>query len=533
MIMSVDEQQVPPQARIKKSSSISMVWFIPILALALGAWLVYKNEHDQGPLITITFDAATGIEAGKTKIKYKDVDLGIVETIDIKEDLSGIIVSARMNKETAPFLNENTKFWVVKPRVGLEGVSGLNTLLSGAYIGIDSSEDGKPTKTFVGLENPPPRENTVAGASISLQAENPGSLHKGSPIYFKQFPVGQIDSVKLSEEFSNVVIKAFIEAPYDQLINKNSNFWNVSGITAELSANGISVELQSIESLISGGIAFDSPVVRDDEVFDATDVVFRLYDNKQSVGQVTYTDKDFYILNFDQSIRGLNVGAPVDYRGIEIGRVVSIDTQFDEAADEVYIPILIEIEPGRIGITSKDSDNTTEQDMMEFQRIIDEGFRAKLQTGNFLTGQLFVSVDFFPNAEKAKADFFNGYPQIPTISDDLGEITTNVTEILEKVNKLEIEKIVDNLDQAITELRQLIGDTDSKIISVLNGIDRTMMQSRKLMQGLDEDSITRYELNTLIKEMQEAARSVRTLVETIEENPSSVIFGKSKQGERQ
>ena len=144
--MSSENQELHPKANVKKAGSVSMVWFIPILALALGAWLVYKNEHDQGPLITITFDAATGIEAGKTKIKYKDVDLGIVETIDIKEDLSGVIVSARMNKGTMLLLNENTKFWVVKPRVGLEGVSGLNTLLSGAYIGIDSSEDGQTHK---------------------------------------------------------------------------------------------------------------------------------------------------------------------------------------------------------------------------------------------------------------------------------------------------------------------------------------------------------------------------------------------------
>ena len=531
--MSDVDQQIPAQAKIKKSSSISMVWFIPILALALGAWLVYKNEHDQGPLITITFDTATGIEAGKTKIKFKDVDLGSVETIDIKDDFSGIVVSARMNKETAPFLNENTKFWVVKPRVGLEGVSGLNTLLSGAYIGIDSSEDGKPAKSFVGLENPPPRENTVAGSSISLQADNPGSLHKGSPIYFKQFPVGQIDSIELSEDFTNVNISAFIEAPYDQLINQNSNFWNVSGITAELSANGITVEMQSIESLISGGIVFDSPLVREDETFDETDVVFRLYDNKQSVGQVSYEEKDYFILNFDQSIRGLSIGAPVDYRGIDIGQVVSIDAQYDEEKDEVYIPVLIEIEPGRVGLEPEDLANNDIQDIKKFQKVLDRGFRAKLQTGNFLTGQLFVSVDYFPNADTEKAKFFNDFPEIPTISTDLGEITNNVSEILEKVNKLEIEEFFNNINLTVTELRQLIGDADSKIIPVLNSVDRTMAQSRKLMQGLDEDSITRYELNTLLKEMQEAARSVRTLVETIEDNPNSVIFGKSKQGDRQ
>ena len=532
MAISDENKKMPAQVNIRKSSSFSMVWFIPILALVLGAWLVYKNEHEKGPLITITFDTATGIEAGKTKIKFKDVALGIVETIDIKDDFSGVIVSARMNKETAPYLNENTKFWIVKPRVGLEGVSGLTTLISGSYIGIDSSEDGKPTESFIGLENPPPRENTVAGSSINLQADNPGSLNKGSPVYFKQFRVGQIDSIELSQDFSYVDIKAFIEAPYNQLINQYSNFWNVSGISAELSANGISVQLQSIESLISGGIAFNSPIVRDNVDFDAADVVFRLYDNKQSVGQITYANKEFYILNFNQSIRGLNVGAPVDYRGIEIGQVVSIDIQYDEDKDEVYIPVLVEIEPERTGIKRKDSVNTVEQDLKQFQKVVNQGFRAKLQTGNFLTGQLFISVDFFPNAETVEAEFFNGYPEIPTIPTDLGEITNNFSEILEKVNKLEIEKLVENINLAVIDMRQLLGDADSKIVTVLNSVDRTLADSRKLMQGLDEDSITRYELNTLFKELQEAARSVRTLVETIEENPNSVIFGKLRKSER-
>ena len=327
-------------------------------------------------------------------------------------------------------------------------------------------------------------------------------------------------------------IKAFIQSPYDQLINQNSNFWNVSGISAELSANGISVELQSIESLISGGIAFDSPIVRGNDEFNVTDVVFRLYDNKQSIGQVSYEEKDYFILNFDQSIRGLSIGAPVDYRGIEIGRVVSIDAQYDEVQDQVIIPVLIEIEPARVGLRPYES-NSAAKNIRRLQQVIDQGFRAKLQTGNFLTGQLFVSVDFFPNAEPEKAEYYNDFPEIPTLSTDLGEITNNVSEILEKVNKLEIEKVLNNVNLAVSDLRKLIGDTDSKIIAVLDSIDRTMADSRKLMQGLDEDSITRYELNTLFKEMQEAARSVRTLVETIEENPNSVIFGKSRQGERQ
>ncbi len=533
------EQTKHTQAIVKKSKKISMVWFIPILALALGAWLVYKSERDQGPLITISFDTAAGLEAGKTQIKYKEVQLGIVEAIDLKKDLTGVVVSARMDKETTPYLNENTKFWVVKPRVGIGGISGLGTLLSGAYIGIDSSEDGKQASSFVGLENPPPRDHNIDGTDISLIAEEPGSLHAGSPIYYKQFHVGQIDSVELSEDFNNVNIKAFVEAPYDELLNQNSSFWNVSGVSAELGANGISVQMQSIESLISGGIAFDSPAVIDDRPFVASEKLFRLYENKNEVGQKTYADKEFFILNFDQSIRGLSVGAPVDYRGIQIGQVISIDVQYDEQQDELFIPVLIEVEPERAGMPAEDENLTIEQEIEQFQEFLDNGFRAKLQSGNLLTGQLFVSLDIVENAEPVKAEMFNGYPEIPTISTDLGQITQNFNEILEKVNKLEIEKIVENVDGVVTELRQLLGDTDKEIVALLdgvgntlNGVDRTLRDARQLMQGLDEDSITRYELNVLFKEIQEAARSVRTLVETIEENPSSVIFGKSNQGER-
>ncbi len=525
-------EQNHAQAVVKKSKSISMVWFIPILALVLGVWLVYKNKQEQGPLITILFETAAGLEAGKTKIKYKDVQLGIVETIDLKKDLSGVIVSARMDKETTPYLNENTKFWVVRPRVGIAGISGLGTLLSGAYIAIDSSQDGRQASSFVGLENPPPRDHSIAGTNISLIADEPGSLNTGSPIYYKQFNVGEIDSVELSEDFSSVQIKAFVKAPYDELLNSNSSFWNVSGISAELSANGISIQMQSIESLISGGIAFDSPAVNTDLPFDAADKIFRLHRNQREVGQRIYSDKEFFILNFNQSIRGLSVGAPVDYRGIPVGQVVSIDAQYDEQADQIFIPVLIEVEPERVGRPVGNESLSFSEEMQQFQEFIDDGFRAKLQSGNLLTGQLFVALDIIEDAEPVKAKMFNGYPEIPTISTDLGQITQNFNEILEKVNKLEIEQIVNNINDTVTDLRKLFDNTDNKIVAVLDGVDRTLADARQLMQGLDEDSITRYELNVLFKEIQEAARSVRTLVETIEENPSSVIFGKNSQGER-
>ena len=384
-----------------------------------------------------------------------------------------------------------------------------------------------------------------------MQSDNAFSLGKGSPIFYRQFAVGEVDSIELDEGFSSVRILGFVEAPYDELITSDTFFWNVSGVRAALSAEGVSIEMQSVESLLLGGIAFDSPPLDINEPPETTDIaslVYRLHEDRAAVDAKIYTTKDYYVLKFDQSIRGLNPGAPVNFRGLDIGSVTNIDTHLDEE-ENLSIPITIEVEPERLGIPLEQI--TDEQERLQFEQLVADGLRAKLQIGNLLTGQLFVTLDFYADADPVNAGYFLDLPEIPTISTDLEKITHNIGEVLAKVNDLELKALVDNFNQAILRTRLLIANTDGKLgatltsmektldsarglvdsadgklASVLNSLNTTLSDSQSLIAGMDEGSATRYQLDELMKELQQTARSVRRLTESIEKNPNSLIFGK-------
>lgn len=535
--MNEVNESPPPLPRVRRRRTIfSLVWFVPLVALVLGGWLVYKTRSEQGPLVTIRFSKAAGIEAGVTRIKYRDVSIGEVEAVRINEDFDGVIVTARLSRDALPFLNADTRFWIERPRIGAGGVSGLGTLFSGVHIGFESSPGRGEERDFVGLERPPLVEGSTNGIRVRLDSETVGSLVPGSPVYYRSFKVGTVEATRLDDDFNRVVVEAFVEAPYHQLVRESSRFWNVSGVSARITAEGISVSLQSIESLLLGGIAFDSPPGAETASAPDGDHVFHLFASEQDVGVESFAHKVFYMLNFDQSLRGLAVGAPVEYRGVRIGRVVNIGSRFDADTNRILLPVLIEVEPERLGmqIVETSASDAAHREMVAL------GMRARLQTANLLTGQSYVSIDFYEDAEPVVVERFEGYQQIPTISTDLNRITQNLEDVLEKINRMELESLVSGLIETLAGVRAFTGNTDTGLQRVLGSIEETLARSRdmmgsgksafeqgqQVMRGLDEDSPSRYQFDQMVKELRAAARSLRTLTETIEKNPNALIFGK-------
>ena len=308
---------------------LSIVWLVPLVAAAIGALLVYKTFTEKGPQITITFDTAEGLEAGKTKIKYKNVELGVLETINLSQDLSHVILIAQLRKQAEDFLSENTHFWVERARVAAGKVSGVETLLSGAYIGIDPGKPGKKTLQFKGLETPPIVTANLPGRHFVLQAPQLGSLDIGGPLYFRQIKVGQIVSFNLDDDGEAVTIKVFIHAPHHQRVFKNTRFWNASGLDFVVDAKGIRMNTESLLTLLIGGIAFDTPTDLEERVVAAENEAFKLYADFESIFEKTYTRKINLLLHFDGSVRGLAVGAPVEFRGIRLGKVLDVKLEFD------------------------------------------------------------------------------------------------------------------------------------------------------------------------------------------------------------
>ncbi len=375
--------------KVNKRSSPSVVWIIPVVTLLVGSWLVFKTLSEQGPQVSISFKTAEGIEVGKTKVKYKNVDIGIVEQIKFSDDFSNIILTAEFNKGSEKFLKRSTRFWVVKPQLGLQGASGLSTLVSGAYIEIEPGA-GADQRHFVGLEKQPVIKADEQGLEVTLVTKNLGSVDRGSPIYYQGLLAGEVLGHELGNDRKSVYIHAFIKDPFDQLIRGNTNFWNASGINVSMGADGFKVQTESIRTMMYGGIAFDTPETLEQVTTDIDNLVFTLHDNFESIQENSYTRKLKFMMFFDSSVRGLSMGAPVEFKGIKVGSVLDVRLEFDNEDTTFRIPVLIEIELQRIIERGNEESRSTYETL---NRLVERGLRARLQTGSLLTSQLYVELD--------------------------------------------------------------------------------------------------------------------------------------------
>ncbi len=538
-----------PQAVVQRKKQISIVWLVPIVAILIGGWLAYKGLTEKGPEVTISFKSAEGLEAGKTKLKYKDVEIGQVQTIRFNADLSKVLVTAELVKEAEPYLTENTRFWVVRPRVTASGVSGLGTLFSGAYIGMDPGKEGPSTKKFEGLEEPPVVTRDMPGRNFLLRATTLGSLDIGSPVYYRQLQVGQVISYDLDKTAQSLLIKVFINAPHDELVYKNTRFWNASGFDLKLDAGGLKINTESLVSIMLGGIAFETPTSLEAGGPAEEGYEFRLYQTRESIFERTYSEKNYFILNFNESIRGLTVGAPVEFRGIKIGQVVDIKAEYDPQTLSPRITVLIETEPQRWSGYIPDRGDSAQR----IENLVEKGLRAQLKTGSLLTGQLFVDVDFHPDAPKAQVKYEGSFPEIPTVPAPLQVITARVNDLLTKLETVPIEKIGEDLGDTLDNVKRL--SESKELLQAVQTLNETLQHTRQLVQNLDsnvapaigstldqaqktllsvegtlgKDAPLQHELQRALKELAEAARGIRILTDYLERNPDALIYGKGKE----
>jgi len=545
-----------PEADIRtQKRRISIVWLVPLVAVVIGGWLVYKAISEKGPTITITFKSADGLEAGKTKIKYKDVEVGRVDSIVLSKDLSHVIVKAEFVKGSKNYLSQNTRFWVVRARVAAGGVSGLGTLFSGAYIGIDPGKPGTPATHFEGLEVPPVVTTDLPGSHFVLRASSLGSLNVGAPVYFRRIEVGQVISYQLDEDGQAVTVKVFIHDPHHALVHKNTRFWDASGLDVAIGAEGIRVDTESLVTLIVGGIAFDTPInMEPGEPAEENDI-FKLYKNRESISEKTYARKKRWLLHFDSSVRGLKEGAPVELQGIQIGQVLDVNLEFDIDKEAFSIPILVETEPDRIKTVGKFPEGAENQKLMDY--LVSKGLRAQLQTGSLITGQLLVAIDMHPEAPPAKINWDGRYPELPTVPTTMDEITTNLTQLLKKLEKLPIEQIGNDLRDTVSGAKQLINSAElensitalnetlvqaQKFVAALNkgiapelktavsNLNTALIQAEKLTKSLDSNVAP--QLDRTLRELQAAARSIKVWAAYLERNPEALIRGKGKSKKR-
>lgn len=522
------------EVTLSKKRELPLVWLLPICALIVSGWLIYKSISEKGPVITITFPTADGLEVDKTKIKYLDVDIGKVTAISINKDLNSILLTAQMNKDATEYLTQNTQFWVVRPQIGIGGVSGLSTLLSGPYIAI-KPEKGHKVNHFTGLKVPPLLEVSAKGKRYILKATNIGSMRPGTPISFHGIQVGEVLNYQLSENADSINLSIFINSPYDQFIRKNTRFWIDSGIDLTTNADGISLRTGPLVSLLSGGIAF-----RTDEDDNAKDIepeytTFQLFDNYEQSTQVVYHKTIKVVMFFDGSVRGLTVGAPVLLRGIPIGKVTDIHLEIDEKTAEIRIPVLVEVEPDRIKKINQISNNYATEGI---RRLIAEGLRAQLQTGSLITGQLFIALDIFPKSKITKHTNETGFPEFPTVPTSIEQITNSAQVIMDKLAKLPLDKISTQMNStlislqgtssAATDMLKTAKGTLATANGTLTSADKTINSAHQVLSTFEPGSTTQYQLDKLLQELTQSASSIKQLTDYLERNPDALIRGKQE-----
>jgi paraquat-inducible protein B len=539
-----DLQHIPEATSRKPSRSISMVWLIPLIAAIIGGWIAVKTQLDRGPTITITFKTAEGIEAGKTRIKYNDVNIGEVKKVNLSDDNSHVIVTAELLKESKKLLVDDTRFWVVRARVAGGQVSGLSTLLSGSYIGVDIGKSVKPRHHFKGLEVQPIVTGGYQGRQFILHAEELGSLDIGAPVFFRRIQVGSVTAYTLDKTGKGVTIKIYVHAPYEQYVTNSTRFWNASGVDVDLNAEGLKVRTEGLAALVIGGIAFKAPPHATEGLKQAeVDSSFILHPTYAEAMKKPNYEVVHLISYFNQSVRGLSPGAPLQFLGVTVGEVKAVDLELDAKQKDFRAAVDMEFYPERFWarVRSGSRPANMKEAQALWSALAARGLRAQLKTGSLVTGQAYVALDFFPDAKKvATIDISKQPVELPTVPGTIEDLQASLVKIMKKLDSLPLEQIGNDLRQALISLDKTLKTTNGAI----ENIDRkvtpelvtTLESATKALATADKalaaGSPLQEDARETMREVSRAAAAVRGLADYLERHPESLIRGKQEETQK-
>ena len=538
-----DEQSGAPQSASgdalprpvlrKRRTNASLIWLVPVLAAIVGASLVVSSWLQAGPDITISFESAQGLAAGKTPVKYKDVVIGKVDKIRLSGDRSHVLVKVALEKSAKAFATTGTRYWVVRPRIGLGGVSGVDTLFSGAYIGADTGDSSAEEDEFKGLETPPAVTHGEPGKSYTLHADDLGSLDIGSPVYFRRIQVGRVVSYQLDKDGKGVSLAVFIDSPNDRFVDTDTRFWNASGVDVSLGANGLKLNAQSLATVLAGGLAFQDPNGPHDATPAADGASFRLFNDEATAMAPPDGEPHYIRMRFDQSLRGLAVGAPVEFLGMNFGHVVSVRMDYDEKTQRFPFIVGAVIYPERLGqanaklvaLARKNGDNADISHMVG--KLVEHGLRAQARTGNLLTSQLYIALDFLPHAAKANYDPDARPLEIPTAPGSFDKLQEQMVDIVGKLDKIPFDQIGNHLNDSLASLDATLKQVNGQTLPALNG---TLGDARKTLgtanNTLSADSPLQQNLGSTLQEVQRTMRSLRVLTDYLGVHPESLLRGR-------
>jgi len=508
----------------------SLVWIVPLLAALIGIGLVVKSVVSRGPTITISFSNADGLEPGKTKVKYKDVDIGSVRAIKLSPNLSHVLVTVELTKDAEAFAVKDSRFWVVRARVGASGVSGLSTLLSGSYIGADAGRSTETTDRFVGLESPPAVTIDEKGHRYTLRSDTLGSLDIGTPIFYRRIQVGQVTGYSLDPDGSGVTVQVFVSAPYDQYVGTNTRWWHASGVNLQLDSSGFKVNTQSLATILVGGLAFQSPPRQSAGPQAPNNAIFALADTESVAMREPDGPPIHAVMHFNQSLRGLSVGAAVDFRGIALGQVTDIGIEYDPKTHDFTMPVTVDLYPQRLSrpVRGETPSAVAPVGRELLMRLVQRGLRGQLRTGNLITGQLYVALDLFPKVAPPKLDLTRDPLELPTLPNSLEELQVQVSDIVKKIDKIPLDKIGSNLNESIKSANQLFAQVNGQLLPQLHD---TLGAAQKTFGAasatLQQDSPMQSDVHEALQQLTRTLQSLNALSDYLERHPESLLRGKT------
>lgn len=533
---------------------LSLVWIVPVIALVVGAVLVVRAWLEAGPEITIEFRSGDGLEAGRTEVRFKEVVVGRVRSVSIGPDREKVLVTASLERGVKWLAVDDTRFWVVRPRIGSSGISGLGTLVSGAYIGVDAGVRTQQRTRFTGLEQPPLVLRNEPGRSFVLQADDLGSLDVGSPVYYRRVRVGRVVGYGLSPNGRDLDVRVFVEAPYENLVTRDTRFWHASGVDLSVNASGLTLDTQSLLSVFTGAIAFaaapnGSPAAAADD-----GQRFRLFDQQRQAMAPDDGAPMRVRMVFEQSTRGLDEGAPIDLMGVEIGSVRSVSLQSSASARVLPVEVLADIYPRRLGAVRERffGANAQRDDRQLLKQLIERGLRAQARTGNLLTGRLYVALEFVPKPARVSFDAGAAVPTLPTVPGTLADVQPQLAEIVARLSRVRFDQIGNELQDTLkalskasaalqttlasadTSLQQLTPEAKASLADLrgaLTQANQTLASAQSALRSAeanltDAQAPLQRNANQALTELQRAAQALRVLADYLQRHPESIVRGK-------
>lgn len=517
----------PPRAKLRRQS-FHLVWLIPIVAAIIAGYLGYRTIMERGPLLTLSFVNADGLTAGQTQLKYKAVALGTVEGIDLAKDNSHVIVRVRMNDVGERFLNSNARFWVVRPRLNFSDISAFETIVSGAYITVDPGKTrGAYQDHFTGLETPPGVRSDEPGRTYTLTANTIGSINSGSPIFYRDVPVGEVLGYDIGNGIGPIKISIFIRAPFDDLVREDSRFWNSSGVAFGIKGGVLQLQLQSIQALVAGGISFSLPHAALDDKPSPNGASFRLYASRQQADSSAYDTQIPVVSYITSDVSGLTPGSPVTALGIQVGDVTGVELMVDQKNGTAKVKVSMQLQPQRIlslGPNAKTPDPQT-----VFQRFVDNGMRVELGTQNYVTGQKEINLVMEPKAPPAKVTMEGGAIVLPYKPGGLDALMANAADITGKVDQMPFKQIGDNLSKLLATANGTLGSAQTR--ALLKNLSDTLKTANTTLQGLNQgfgnDSDFQRSLQQILTQANATLQSLQALTTYLNQHPQAVLFGRS------